>query len=104
MYRPRVIPALLLKGLGLVKTVQFKNPRYIGDPINAVKIFNDLKADELVFLDIDASNENKKLPLKDAGVGLSRKIGGDIALDYCKESSIICYTDADVILSHDYLN
>tara|TARA_Y100001970_G_scaffold245152_1_gene311953 strand:+ start:5135 stop:5911 length:777 start_codon:yes stop_codon:yes gene_type:complete len=63
MYRPRVIPALLLKGLGLVKTVKFKNPKYIGDPINAVKIFNDLKADELVFLDIDASNENRTISL-----------------------------------------
>jgi imidazole glycerol-phosphate synthase subunit HisF len=59
MFRPRVIPVLLLKNKGLVKTVRFKNPRYIGDPINAVKIFNDLKTDELVFLDITASNENR---------------------------------------------
>lgn len=55
MFRPRVIPTLLLKNAGLVKTVKFNKYRYIGDPINAVKIFNDLKADELVFLDIDAS-------------------------------------------------
>jgi imidazole glycerol-phosphate synthase subunit HisF len=59
MFRPRVIPVLLLKGKGLVKTVQFKNPTYIGDPINAVKIFNDMEADELVFLDITATNENR---------------------------------------------
>jgi imidazole glycerol-phosphate synthase subunit HisF len=59
MFRPRIIPVLLLKNKGLVKTVRFKNPRYIGDPINAVKIFNDLKTDELVFLDITASMENR---------------------------------------------
>jgi imidazole glycerol-phosphate synthase subunit HisF len=63
MFRPRVIPVLLLKNLGLVKSVQFKDYRYIGDPINAVKIFNDLKAGELVFLDITASKENKLISL-----------------------------------------
>lgn len=59
MFLPRIIPILLLRGKGLVKTVKFKKPKYIGDPINAVKIFNDLKADELIFLDIDASKENR---------------------------------------------
>lgn len=59
MFRPRVIPVLLLKGKGLVKTVQFKNERYIGDPINAVKLFNDHESDELVFLDISASKEGR---------------------------------------------
>lgn len=63
MYRPRIIPVLLLKNLGLVKSVKFKNHRYIGDPINAVKIFNDKKADELVFLDINASKENRLISL-----------------------------------------
>ncbi len=56
----RVIPLLLLKNNGLVKTVQFKNPVYLGDPINAVKLFNDKEADELAFLDIDASRYNKE--------------------------------------------
>jgi len=59
MFRPRVIPVLLLKGLGLVKTIKFKNPTYIGDPMNAVKIFNDLEADELAFVDITATKENR---------------------------------------------
>jgi cyclase len=59
MFRPRVIPVLLLKGQGLVKSVQFKNHRYIGDPINAVKLFNDLGADELTFLDILANKEKR---------------------------------------------
>lgn len=70
MYLPRIIPVLLLKGKGLVKTVKFKAPRYIGDPINAVKIFNDLKADELIFLDITASKENRSISadlVKDIG-------------------------------------
>ena len=63
MFRPRIIPALLLRNMGLVKSVAFKNYKYIGDPINAVKIFNDLKADELVFLDILASKEKRVVSL-----------------------------------------
>jgi len=63
MFRPRVIPVLLLKNLGLVKSVHFKDYRYIGDPINAVKIFNDLKADELIFLDITASKDDRLISL-----------------------------------------
>lgn len=59
MFRPRLIPVLLLKNEGLVKSVGFKNHSYIGDPINAVKIFNDLRADELVFLDIQATKQNR---------------------------------------------
>jgi cyclase len=56
----RVIPCLLLKNQGLVKTIKFKNEIYIGDPINAIRIFNDKQVDELVFLDILASRENRK--------------------------------------------
>jgi imidazole glycerol-phosphate synthase subunit HisF len=63
MFRPRVIPVLLLYKKGLVKSTMFGNYRYIGDPINAVKIFNDLKADELVFLDILASKEKRSISL-----------------------------------------
>lgn len=55
----RVIPCLLLKGKGLVKTVKFNKPVYVGDPMNAIKIFNDKEVDELVFLDIDASIEKR---------------------------------------------
>jgi cyclase len=64
MFRPRVIPVLLFKNNGLVKSKGFKDFRYIGDPINAVKIFNDLKADELIFLDILASSEKRLIPLE----------------------------------------
>jgi cyclase len=61
MFRPRVIPVLLLRNEGLVKTIGFAKPKYIGDPINAVRIFNDLAADELVFLDIDATRERRRI-------------------------------------------
>ena len=64
MFSPRVIPCLLLRNLGLVKTVKFKNPTYLGDPINIVKIFNDKEVDELMFLDIMATVENKRPPFK----------------------------------------
>jgi len=63
MFRPRIIPVLLLKNKGLVKSIRFKKHRYIGDPINTVKIFNDLKADELVILDILASQEKRVISL-----------------------------------------
>lgn len=55
MLRTRVIPCLLLQKGGLVKTVKFKDPKYVGDPINAVRIFNEKEVDELVFLDISAT-------------------------------------------------
>lgn len=54
MSHARVIPCLLIKNRGLVKTIRFKNPRYVGDPINAVRIFNEKEVDELVVLDIAA--------------------------------------------------
>ncbi len=61
MFRPRIIPVLTLKGKGLVKTIKFdkKLAKYIGDPINAVHLFNDFEADELIFLDITATLENR---------------------------------------------
>jgi len=55
MLRPRIIPCLLVHQGGLVKTQGFKDPKYVGDPINAVRIFNEKEADELMVLDIDAS-------------------------------------------------
>lgn len=58
---PRVIPCLLLQGKKLVKTVRFAKPTYVGDPINTVRIFNEKEVDELVFLDIDAT-PNDKVP------------------------------------------
>ncbi len=64
MMRPRLIPCLLLSGGGLVKTVRFRNPRYVGDPINAVKIFNEKEVDELIFLDIEATVQRRPPPFE----------------------------------------
>jgi imidazole glycerol-phosphate synthase subunit HisF len=61
MFRPRIIPVLLLRAGGLVKSQRFGDFRYIGDPINAVKIFNDFRADELIFLDIMATAANQTI-------------------------------------------
>jgi imidazole glycerol-phosphate synthase subunit HisF len=60
MLRPRIIPCLLIQDKGLVKTVRFKNPKYVGDPINAVRIFNEKEVDELVVLDICATAERRE--------------------------------------------
>jgi cyclase len=60
MLFPRIIPCLLVKNKGLVKTIKFKDPKYVGDPINAVKIFNEKVVDELIVLDIDATVENRE--------------------------------------------
>ena len=58
MLHPRIIPNLLIHNKGLVKTINFKDPKYVGDPINAVKIFNEKSVDELIVTDIDATVKN----------------------------------------------
>jgi cyclase len=83
MFRPRVIPVLLLRNGGLVKTQGFGKQRYIGDPINAVRIFNDHRADELVFLDILATRERRLISLdfvRDVGeeANMPFAVGGGI--------------------------
>jgi cyclase len=60
MLRHRIIPCLLLKNGGLVKTYKFKNPKYVGDPINAIRIFNDKEVDELMVVDIDATKDKRE--------------------------------------------
>jgi cyclase len=60
MLHPRITPCLLIQNNGLVKTRQFKDPKYVGDPINAVKIFNEKEVDEIIVLDIDASVRNRE--------------------------------------------
>lgn len=60
MLKHRVIPSLLLRGNGLVKTTRFKNPKYVGDPINAIRIFNEKEVNELMVLDITASKERRE--------------------------------------------
>jgi len=78
MLTTRIIPCLLLKDGGLVKTVRFKNPRYVGDPINAIKIFNEKEVDELVFFDISATTEGRKPPFEIIG-----KIASECFMPVC---------------------
>jgi cyclase len=63
MYRPRLIPCLLIQGGDLVKTIGFSSPKYIGDPLHAVHLFNEFNADELILLDIKATKENRCIPI-----------------------------------------
>ena len=93
MYRPRIIPCLLLQNKGLVKTIRFSTPTYVGDPINAVKIFNDSQADELVFLDIDASKEGRVVP-----IDLVEKIGDEAFMPYAVGGGIRDISDVRAIL------
>jgi cyclase len=60
MLRPRIIPCLLVRNKGLVKTVKFKDGKYVGDPLNAVKIFNEKEVDELMLFDIDATTQKRE--------------------------------------------
>lgn len=60
----RVIPCLLVRGAGLVKTVRFRDPRYVGDPVNAIRIFNDKAVDELMVLDITATEQGRGPPFE----------------------------------------
>lgn len=64
MLKARVIPCLLVRNNGLVKTVKFSNDKYVGDPINAVRIFNEKEVDELIVVDIDASVQNREPDFK----------------------------------------
>lgn len=94
MFRPRIIPVLLLKNQSLVKSVSFKNHRYIGDPLNAVKIFNDLKADELVFLDILASKENRTISLE-----FVKKVGEEADMPFAVGGGITTLAQIQAIIS-----
>lgn len=78
MLRPRIIPCLLVHQGGLVKTKGFKDPKYVGDPINAVRIFNEKEADELMVLDIDATVK-KVAP----DFGLIAKLAAECRMPLC---------------------
>ncbi|HVF46905.1 MAG TPA: AglZ/HisF2 family acetamidino modification protein [Pyrinomonadaceae bacterium] len=94
MFRPRVIPVLLLKELGLVKSVGFRAHRYIGDPINAVRIFNDLKADELVFLDIEASRQGRLISLD-----FVRTVGEEARMPFAVGGGIRAISDIGAVIN-----
>ena len=94
MFRPRIIPCLLLKGKGLVKTVKFKEPKYLGDPINAVRIFNEKETDELVFLDITAGPEKRTVHLD-----VVRQIGDECFMPFAVGGGIRSIESIREILS-----
>lgn len=95
MLRARVIPCLLLSNGGLIKTVGFETPKYVGDPINAVKIFNEKEVDELLLLDVEASRR---------GVGpnfeLLRKIASEAFMPLCYGGGVTTLEQATKLIQH----
>ena len=95
MFRPRLITVLLLHGGGLVKTVQFRDPVYVGEPMNAVKIFNDLEADEIIMLDIDAGREGRCISTE-----LIRKIGDESYIPFAAGGGIRTVEEIGAIIQN----
>ena len=94
MLRSRIIPCLLIQNKGLVKTVNFKDPKYVGDPINAVKIFNEKEVDELIILDIDATKENRGPNLK-----MIKNLADECRMPFCYGGGITTVEQAVKIIS-----
>lgn len=94
MLRPRIIPCLLIRDKGLVKTVGFKNPKYVGDPINAVRIFNEKESDELMVVDIDATVKKEEPDYK-----LIEKLASECRMPLCYGGGIKTVEQAQRIFS-----
>ena len=94
MLYPRITPCLLIHNKGLVKTVKFKDFKYIGDPINAVKIFNEKEVDELIVLDIDATVENREPDYK-----MIENLANECRMPLCYGGGIKTASQAQRILS-----
>lgn len=94
MLRPRIIPCLLVHNGGLVKTTGFQNPKYVGDPINAVKIFNEKEVDELMVLDIDATINNNG-----PDFDLIRKLAIECRMPFCYGGGITTVEQAKKIIN-----
>jgi imidazole glycerol-phosphate synthase subunit HisF len=94
MLYPRIIPCLLIHNKGLVKTVKFKDSKYVGDPINAVKIFNEKEVDELIILDIDATVENREPDYK-----MIENLANECRMPLCYGGGIKTTAQAQKILS-----
>jgi cyclase len=93
MLRARIIPCLLVHEGGLVKTQNFKDAKYVGDPINAVKIFNEKEADELMVLDIDASIKGVEPDFK-----LIEKLAAECRMPLCYGGGITSAGQAAMIV------
>lgn len=94
MLRPRIIPVLLVHEKGLVKTVKFKEPKYVGDPLNAVKIFNEKEVDEIIVLDIDASTEGRGPNFE-----LIKNMASECRMPFCYGGGVKSVSDAQNIIS-----
>ncbi len=94
MLRPRIVPCLLVHNKGLVKTVKFKDPKYVGDPLNAVKIFNEKEVDELIVLDIDASAEQR-----DPNFELIKNLAIECRMPFCYGGGVSTVEHAIKIIS-----
>ncbi len=94
MLKSRIIPVLLIRDKGLVKTVKFKDAKYVGDPINAVKIFNEKEVDELTVLDIDASVEGREPDYKTI-----ENLASECRMPLCYGGGIKTIEQAERILS-----
>jgi len=94
MLRPRIIPCLLVKNGGLVKTEKFAHPKYVGDPINAVKIFNEKEVDELIVVDIDATVLNRE-----PDYGLIRNLAAECRMPLCYGGGVKSVDQVERIVS-----
>ena len=94
MLRSRIIPCLLVHKKGLVKTVNFKDSKYVGDPINAVKIFNEKEVDELIVLDIDATIEKRGPDFT-----LIRNLAVECRMPFCYGGGVSTVEQARMIIS-----
>lgn len=94
MLYPRIIPCLLVHNKGLVKTVKFSDPKYVGDPLNAVRIFNEKEVDELIVLDIDASVENREPDYK-----MIKNLASECRMPLCYGGGIKTVAQAEKIFS-----
>jgi len=94
MLRSRITPCLLVHKKGLVKTVGFKDPKYVGDPINAVKIFNEKEVDELIVLDIDASVEGRGPDFE-----LIRNLAVECRMPFCYGGGVTTVEEAKKIIN-----
>ncbi len=94
MLRPRMIPCLLLRDGGLVKTVRFAEPKYVGDPLNAVKIFNEKEADELIVLDIDATTTERE-----PDYGLIANLAAECRMPLCYGGGVSTVDQVERIIS-----
>ena len=94
MLRSRIIPCLLVHKKGLVKTNQFKDPKYVGDPINAVKIFNEKEVDELIVLDIDATIENRG-----PDFGMIENLAIECRMPFCYGGGVSSVIEASKIIN-----